>query len=81
MLLSRHTRRREVVAALVGTAVWPVWARAQHGMPVIGFLSGRAQDEASGDTAAFHQGLKEMGYVGGRNVFFEYRWAERQNTC
>ena len=48
-------------------------------MPVIGFLSGRAQDEASGDTAAFHQGLNEMGYVGGRNVFFEYRWAEGQN--
>jgi putative ABC transport system substrate-binding protein len=45
-------------------------------MPVIGFLSGRSQDEASGDTAAFHQGLKEMGYVVGRNVAVEYRWAE-----
>jgi len=44
--------------------------------PVIGFLSGRSQDEASGDTAAFHQGLREMGYVGGRNVALEYRWAE-----
>ncbi len=73
------TRRRELVAALVGTAAWPVWARAQQSMPVIGFLSGRSRDEASGDTAAFHQGLKEMGYVGGRNLFFEYRWAEGQN--
>ena len=73
------TRRRELVAALVGTAAWPVWARAQQSTPVIGFLSGRSRDEASGDTAAFHQGLKEMGYVGGRNLFFEYRWAEGQN--
>ena len=73
------TRRREFVAALVGTAAWPVWARAQQSMPVIGFLSGRSQDEASGDTAAFHQGLNEMGYVGGRNLAFEYRWAEGQN--
>ena len=48
-------------------------------MPVIGFLSGRSQDEASGDTAAFHQGLNEMGYVGGRNVAVEYRWADGRN--
>ena len=46
---------------------------------MIGFLSGRSQDEASGDTAAFHQGLNEMGYVGGRNVALEYRWAEGRN--
>jgi ABC-type uncharacterized transport system substrate-binding protein len=48
-------------------------------MPVIGFLSGRSQDEASGDTAAFRQGLNEMGYVEGRNVALEYRWAEGRN--
>ena len=48
-------------------------------MPVIGFLSGRSQDEASGDTAAFHQGLNELGYVEGRNVAVEYRWAEGRN--
>jgi putative ABC transport system substrate-binding protein len=48
-------------------------------MPVIGFLSGRSQDEASGDTAAFHQGLNEMGYVGGRDLAVEYRWAEGRN--
>jgi putative ABC transport system substrate-binding protein len=45
-------------------------------LPVIGFLSGRSEDEASGDTGAFHQGLGEMGYVSGRNVALEYRWAE-----
>jgi putative ABC transport system substrate-binding protein len=48
-------------------------------MPVVGFLSGRSQDEASGDTAAFRQGLSEMGYVVGRNVALEYRWAEGRN--
>ena len=69
-------RRREVIAGLGACLAFPSRAQAA---PVIGFLSGRSRDEASGDTAAFHQGLKEMGYVGGRNLFFEYRWAEAQN--
>src|SRR5262249_62206010 len=47
-------------------------------IPVIGFLSGRSQDEASNDTAAFHQGLNEMGYVSGRNVVLEYRWGRNE---
>ena len=76
-----HFRRREFITLLCGSVVaWPFAVRAQQPvMPVIGFLSGRSQDEASGDTAAFHQGLKEMGYVGGRNVVLEYRWAEGRN--
>ncbi|MDF3062833.1 MAG: transporter substrate binding protein [Microvirga sp.] len=72
-------KRREFMAGLAGTAAWPLCARAQQRMPVIGFLSGRSQDEASGDTAAFHQGLNEMGYVGGRDLAVEYRWAEGRN--
>ena len=73
-------RRRELIAGLAGVAASPCAVKAQlPAMPVIGFLSGRSQDEASADTAAFHQGLNEMGYVEGRNVGLEYRWAEGRN--
>src|SRR4051812_49024523 len=73
-------RRREFLCLMGGAVTWPMAAGAQHPVvPVIGFLSGRSQDEASGDTAAFHQGLNEMGYVGDRNVALEYRWAEGRN--
>ena len=75
-------RRRDFIMLLGGATVWPLAARAQQSViPVIGFLSGRSQDEASGDTAAFHQGLNEMGYVGGRNVVLEYRWAGGGTSC
>jgi ABC-type uncharacterized transport system substrate-binding protein len=70
-------KRREFITLLGGAATWPIATRAEQPViPVIGFLSGRSQEEASGDTAAFHQGLNEMGYIGGRNVVLEYRWAE-----
>ena len=74
-------RRREFLGVLGGAAaVWPIAARAQqNSIPMIGFLSGRSRDEASGDTAGFHQGLSEMGYVDGRNVAVEYRWSEGRN--
>src|SRR5262249_3888571 len=73
-------RRRELLAALGGTAVaWPLAARAQQpSMPVIGFLSS-ASPNLSGYAIrlrAFRQGLKEAGYVEGQNVQVEYRWAE-----
>jgi len=73
-------RRREFVSALAGAASWPLAASAQQrAMPLIGFLSGRSQRESAGDAAAFAQGLSEMGYVAGRNVAIEYRWAEGRN--
>ena len=63
-----------------GAAAWPIVARSQpQTMPLIGFLSGRSQEEATDDTSAFNQGLQEMGYRVGRNVAIEYRWAEGRN--
>ncbi len=74
-------QRREFISMVAGSAaVWPLAAWAQQPtMPVIGFLSGRSQDEARGDTAAFLQGLNEMSFENGRNVAIEYRWAEGKN--
>src|SRR5262245_3507516 len=76
-------RRRDFLISLGGAAATtcPLMARAQQqAMPVVGFLSGRSQEEASGDTISFNQGLNEMGYVDGRNVGLEYRWAEGRTT-
>jgi putative ABC transport system substrate-binding protein len=70
-----HSRRR-FVALLGGGATWPIMARAQQSMPVIGFLSSRSSDESKQVVAAFHSGLQENGFVDGQNVAIEYRWAE-----
>ena len=76
--MTAFIERREFVRLLGGAAAaWPVVVGAQQPtMPIIGFLGSASPAPFAQMTAAFHQGLKEVGYVDDQNVTVEHRWAE-----
>ena len=71
-------KRREFIAGLGGAAAWPLMARAQQGRKVrrIGLLSGASREGASGNIDAFLQGMRELGYVEGRDFITDLRFAD-----
>jgi putative ABC transport system substrate-binding protein len=72
--------RREFITLLGGAVAWPWTARAQQvTVPVVGLLLSGSRASSEHVLRAFHQGLAEGGYVEGRNVALEYRWAEDRN--
>jgi putative tryptophan/tyrosine transport system substrate-binding protein len=71
-------RRREFISLLSGAAVWLSPARAQEARRVIGVLGSAASGSFHGAEAAFIQGLKDAGFIEGKNISIEWRWAEGQ---
>src|SRR5262245_21715915 len=75
----RHWKRREVITLLGSAAAWPFAARAQQAaMPVVGFLSAFGRHDRSNWVEAFRRGLHGGGFVDGRDVAIEYRFAENR---
>ena len=73
-------RRREFITLLGGAAAWPITARAQQpALPVIGYLGPELPMAFASRVEAFRQGLGQAGYIEGRNVAIEFRWAESQH--
>jgi putative ABC transport system substrate-binding protein len=71
--------RREFITLLGGAAAWPFASHAQQSMPVVGFVyTDQTASEAAPFITAFHQGLREVGFIEGQNVAVEHRWVGRQ---
>jgi putative ABC transport system substrate-binding protein len=70
-------KRREFIAGLGSAAAWPLAASAQQPTtPTVGFLSPSSPDVSAGNVAAVRRGLNDAGFVEGRNVVIDFRWAE-----
>ena len=72
-------RRRELLTLIGSMAAWPLAARSQQPMPVVGYLGSESPVLFASRLSAFQKGLSAAGYVEGKNVTIEYRWAEGRN--
>src|SRR5262245_49182766 len=72
-LAMAYLRRREFIGLIGGAVTLPLAARAQPGLPVIGFLHPGTAEANAQRVEGFHKGLREAGFVEGRNVAIEFR--------
>ena len=73
-------RRRDALLLIASAIGWPLTVRAAPAQPIIGFLSSRSADESQPLVAAFLDGLGAEGFVPGKNVVIDYRWARGPGT-